>query len=259
MKTSVALTCRVAALAVGLWLTPVAQAALFSDDEARRAIIDLRARVERQGEEIRQIQRSLMDQQEQLESLRKESAQLRGEKEVLTQQLTQQFTQQLTQELRKMQNSVKELSQGMDERLRKFEPVKVTADGVEFLADPAEIRAYDDAVADFRKGDFIAASASLGDFIRRYPKSGYATTTLFLLGNAQYANRDYKEAIRNFSVLFVSAPNHTRAPEAMLSVANCQLELKDIKAARKTFEEVIKIYPQTEASNAARERLSKLK
>ncbi|PQA81524.1 tol-pal system protein YbgF [Limnohabitans sp. TS-CS-82] len=247
MKTPVALTLRVAALAVGLWLTPVAHAALFADDEARRAIIDLRERVERQGEEIKQFQRSLLDQQEQFESLRKEAAQLRGEKE------------ELTQELRKQQNLAKDLAQGVDERLRKFEPVKVKVDGVEFLAEPAEVRAYDDAVAVFRKGDFTAASASLGDFIRRYPKSGYATTALFWLGNAQYANREYKEAIRNFSVLLVGSPNHLRAPEAMLSVANCQLELKDIKAARKTFEDVIKTYPQSEAASAARERLSKLK
>ncbi|WP_310646067.1 tol-pal system protein YbgF [Limnohabitans sp.] len=247
MKTPVALTLRVAAVAVGLWLTPVAHAALFADDEARRAIIDLRERVERQGEEIKQFQRSLLDQQEQFESLRKEAAQLRGEKE------------ELTQELRKQQNLAKDLAQGVDERLRKFEPVKVKVDGVEFLAEPAEVRAYDDAVAVFRKGDFTAASASLGDFIRRYPKSGYASTALFWLGNAQYANRDYKEAIRNFSVLLVGSPNHVRAPEAMLSVANCQLELKDIKAARKTFEEVIKTYPQSEAASAARERLSKLK
>lgn len=247
MKTPVALTLRVAAVAVGLWLTPVAHAALFADDEARRAIIDLRERVERQGEEIKQFQRSLLDQQEQFESLRKEAAQLRGEKE------------ELTQELRKQQNLAKDLAQGVDERLRKFEPVKVKVDGVEFLAEPAEVRAYDDAVAVFRKGDFTAASASLGDFIRRYPKSGYASTALFWLGNAQYANREYKEAIRNFSVLLVGSPNHVRAPEAMLSVANCQLELKDIKAARKTFEEVIKTYPQSEAASAARERLSKLK
>jgi tol-pal system protein YbgF len=247
MKTPVALTLRVVALAVGLWLTPVAHAAIFADDEARRAIIDLRERVERQGEEIKQFQRSLLDQQDQFESLRKEAAQLRGEKE------------ELTQELRKQQNLAKDLAQGVDERLRKFEPVKVKADGVEFLAEPAEVRAYDEAVAVFRKGDFTAASASLGDFIRRYPKSGYANTALFWLGNAQYANREYKEAIRNFSVLLVGSPNHVRAPEAMLSVANCQLELKDIKAARKTFEDVIKTYPQSEAANAARERLSKLK
>lgn len=247
MKTPVALTLRVLALAAGVWLTPVAHAALFADDEARRAIIDLRERVERQGEEIKQFQRSLLEQQDQFESLRKEAAQLRGEKE------------ELTQELRKQQSLAKDLALGVDERLRKFEPVKVKVDGVEFLAEPAEVRAYDDAVAVFRKGDFTAASASLGDFIRRYPKSGYASTALFWLGNAQYANREYKEAIRNFSILLVGSPNHLRAPEAMLSVANCQLELKDIKAARKTFEDVIKTYPQAEAANAARERLSKLK
>jgi tol-pal system protein YbgF len=251
MKTPLALTLRVAALAVGLWLTPVAHAALFSDDEARRAILDLRERVERQGEEIKQIQRSLLDQQGQFESLRKEVAQLRGEKEVLM--------QELTQELRKQQNQAKDLAQGVDERLRKFEPVKAKVDGVEFLAEPAELRAYDEAVAEFRKGDFTSASASLSDFIRRYPKSGFANTALFWLGNAQYANRDYKEAIRNFSVLLVGSPNHVRAPEAMLSVANCQLELKDNRAARKTFEEVIKMYPTSEAANASRERLSKLK
>jgi tol-pal system protein YbgF len=251
MKTPVALTLRVAALAVGLWLTPVAHAALFSDDEARRAILDLRERVERQAEEIKQFQRSLLNQQGQFESLRKEVAQLRGEKEVLM--------QELTQELRKQQNQAKDLAQGVDERLKKFEPVKAKVDGVEFLAEPAELRAYDEAVAEFRKGDFTSASASLGDFIRRYPKSGFANTALFWLGNAQYANRDYKEAIRNFSVLLVGSPNHLRAPEAMLSVANCQLELKDTKAARKTFEEVIKMYPTSEAANASRERLSKLK
>ncbi|CAN1558267.1 tol-pal system protein YbgF [Limnohabitans sp. B9-3] len=255
MKTPVALTLRVAALAMGLWLTPIAHAALFSDDEARRAIIDLRERVERQGEEIKLFQRSLLDQQVQFEALRKEAAQLRGEKE----ELKQEFKQELKQEIIKQQNLAKDLAQGVDERLRKFEPVKAKVDGVEFLAEPAEVRAYDEAVAEFRKGDFTSASASLGDFIRRYPKSGFANTSLFWLGNAQYANREYKEAIRNFSVLLVGSPNHLRAPEAMLSVANCQLELKDIKAARKTFEDVIKMYPQSEAANAARERLSKLK
>ena len=255
MKTPVALTLRMAALAVGLWVMPAAQAALFSDDEARRAIIALRERVERQGEEIKQIQRSLIDQQVLFDSLRKEAAQLRGEKEELKEELKQ----ELKQELRKQQNLAKELVQGVDDRLRKLEPVKAKVDGAEFLAEPAEVRAYDEAVAEFRKGDFTAATASLGDFIRRYPKSGFAHTALFWLGNAQYANRDYKEAIRNFSVLLVGSPNHLRAPEAMLSVANCQLELKDTKAARKTLEDVIKTYPQSEAADAARERLSKLK
>jgi TolA-binding protein len=50
-----------------------------------------------------------------------------------------------------------------------------------------------------------------------------------------------------------------RSADAMLSVANCQLELKDIKAARKTLGDVVKTYPHTEAASAASERLAKIK
>jgi tol-pal system protein YbgF len=147
----------------------------------------------------------------------------------------------------------------LEERLRKFEPVKVKFDGVEFLAEPAEIKAYEQALAVFRQGDFVNASLVFSDFLRRYPSSGYAASAWFWLGNAQYANRDYKEAIRNFSALLSKSAEHPRAPESMLSIANCQLELKDIKSARKTLDDLIKNYPQSEAAGAARERLSKLK
>ena len=82
---------------------------------------------------------------------------------------------------------------------------------------------------------------------------------LFWLGNAQYAQRDYKEAISNFKQLLSLAPNHMRAPEAALSIANCQGELKDTKAARKTLEDLLKVYPQSEAAAAAKERLARMK
>ena len=58
------------ALALGVLLASTAQAALFEDDEARRAILDLRQRMDRQGEEIQQFQRSLIEQQNQFEALR---------------------------------------------------------------------------------------------------------------------------------------------------------------------------------------------
>jgi tol-pal system protein YbgF len=83
--------------------------------------------------------------------------------------------------------------------------------------------------------------------------------SLFWLGNSQYANREYKEAIKNFNNLLTKDPEHTRAPDAMLSIANCQLEMKDVKSARKTLEDVMKKYPQSESAAAAKERLAKLK
>jgi len=48
-------------------------------------------------------------------------------------------------------------------------------------------------------------------------------------------------------------------PESWLAVANCQLELKDNKAAKKTLEDLTKAHPKSEAAVAAKERLAKLK
>ncbi len=243
MTLNTSFSLRSVALAVAVLWSATAKAALFEDGDARRAILELRERVERQGEEIQNFQRGLLEQQNQFEALRAEIARIRGEKE------------ELTLELRR----AKELSQGVDDRLKKFEPTQVKVDGVEFVADPAETKAYEDALAIFRKGEFGAASTAFNDFIKRNPKSGYVVPSLFWLGNAQYANRSYTNAITNFNLLLSKAPNHLRASEAMLSVANCQLELKDIKAAKKTLGDVVKNYPHTEAAAAASERLAKFK
>jgi len=243
MKTPRMFSRTLLAFALGLSLSGGSYAGLFEDDEARRAILDLRQKVDKQNESMQQLQRALLEQQNQFEAMRSELANLRGEKE------------QLTQDLKRQQDSAKVVS----ERLRKFEPSKVTLDGVEFMAEPAETKAYEDALAVFRQGDFATAANVFSDFTRRYPRSGYGVAALFWLGNAQYANRDYKEAIKNFSALLARAPDHARAPESLLSVANCQLELKDTKAARKTLTDLVKSYPQTEAATAANERLAKLK
>lgn len=236
--------------------------ALFSDDEARRAILDLRQRVEsmrleseqrsseqvtRLSEENTQLRRSLLELQTQIETLRTELARLVGQNE------------QLARAVAELQRQQTDVITGLDERLRKFEPSKVIVDGREFMAEPAERRDFEAALGVFRKGDFAEAQNVFTDFIKRYPSSGYVPSSFFWLGNAQYAMRDYKEAIQNFRNLLTQAPDHLRAPEAVLSIANCQVELKDTKAARKTLEDLIKAYPQSEAAAAARQRLPRLK
>ncbi|MGZ5179288.1 MAG: tol-pal system protein YbgF [Ramlibacter sp.] len=248
---------RLAACAA-LVLPLAGHAALFEDDEARQAILELRQRIEaqrlagdKQAGDLRteneQLRRSLLDLQNQIEALRGELARLRGQDE------------QLARDLADVQRRQKDMAQGVDDRLRKFEPTKVTVDGREFVADPAEQQAYDAALAVFRKGDFPGAQAAFADFARKFPQSGYRPSALFWLGNAQYANRDYRGAMSNFRALLAQAPDHARAPEAVLSIANCQIELKDNAGARKTLDDLVKAYPQSEAAGAARERLARLR
>ncbi|CAN7269650.1 tol-pal system protein YbgF [Polaromonas sp. LjRoot131] len=246
-----------AALAAGLFAFN-AHAGLFEDDEARRAILDLRQKVDaaqtRTAEELRrttednaQLRRSLLDLSNQIEALRNELATMRGQNENLARSVAE------------MQRTQKDLTTGVDERLRKFEPGKVNVDGKEFVADPAEKQEFETALATLRKGDFAGAQTGFVAFLKRYPQTGYRASSLFWLGNAQYALRNYRDAVTNFRSLVTAEPDHMRAPEAMLSMANCQVELKDTKSARKTLEDLVKAYPQAEAASVAKERLAKLK
>ena len=150
-------------------------------------------------------------------------------------------------------------AQGLDERFRTVEPVKVSLDGREFMAEQAEKRDFEAALALFRKAEFSGAKTAFFDFLSRYSRSGYLPSALFWLGNAQYATRDYTAAMVNFRALIANAPDHQRTPEAVLSVANCQLELKDSRGARKTLQDLVSAYPKSEAAVAARERLALLK
>ena len=243
---------RGAALAAAMLCASLgAQAALFEDDEARRAILDLRQRVEamrlqgeqRQNDENAQLRRSLLDLQNQIEQMRGDVARLTGQNEQLTRTVT---------EMQQRQTEV-------DDRLKKNEPSKVSVDGREFSADPKEKADFDAALGIFRAGQFAQAQTSFADFVKRYPQSGYNASALFWLGNAQYATRNYNEAIANFRSMLSLAPDHAKAPEAVLSIANCQIELKDTRAARRTLEDLTKAYPQSEAAQAGRERLSRLR
>jgi tol-pal system protein YbgF len=239
-----------------------AHAALFGDDEARRAILDLRQKLDAtqqsiktqvqaqgqaQAEEIAVLRRALFELQNQIEALKADQSKMRGANE------------QLIKELSELQIKQKDVVQAVDSRLSKFEPIKVVLDGLEFQADPAEKKEFDTALAVFRTGDFAAAQLSMLNFLRRYPTSGYAASSLFWIGNAQYATKDYKESVINFRKLLSIAPQHTRAPEAMLAISNCLVELKDIKGARKAMEELVAAHPNTDAAQTAKDRLARLR
>ena len=249
------------AAALALWGS-AAQAGLFDDEEARKAILDLRARIAKSdeqsqarsaelnaqlSEQLQALRRSLLDLNGQLETMRGEMAKLRGSNE------------QLLREVSEVQRKQRDIGQAVDDRLRKVEPQKVTLDGREFMADPEEMRQYQEAFAMLRAGDFDKANLAFASFQRRWPTSGYANAARFWQGNALYGKREYKDAIGTFRSFLTAAPDNPHAAEALLAIANSQAEMKDAKAARKTIEELIKAYPSSEAAVAGKERLVSLK
>jgi len=249
-----------------------AHAALFEDDEARRAILDLRNRVNsnqqdvlRRLERIDTLETSLkelrdkvdgnasvnaraqLDLARQLEKIGQDLARLRGEIE------------NLVNELANTQKRQRDFYVDLDARLRKLEPQQQTVDGKAGMVDADEQRHYDAALAAFRASEFREATTEFASFVRRYPNSPYAPAAQFWLGSSQYALRDYKSAITTQQDLLKKWPDSPRVPEALLNIASSQFDLNDVPAARKTLQTIIDSYPNTPVAANARLRIEGLR
>jgi tol-pal system protein YbgF len=234
---------------------PAAHAGLFDDEEARRAIFevrkDARDRIEasqrEMGERMDRSNRAQVELSSQVEAMRAEMARLRGQIEVLA------------KELADANKREKDIYADLNERLKKLEPRQVTVDGQAATVESNEQRMYEAAIQDYKSGDYKAAVASLGSFVKSYAQSAYAGTAQYMLGNAYYALRDYKNAIATHQALIKIYPSNPRAPDGLLTIASSQIEMKDIKGAKKTLESVVREYSDTPAAKMAKERLAVLK
>lgn len=239
-----------ALIAAFAYLPLHAGAGVFDDDEARKAILDLRAKVEALSRDVnaridtKADKTSTLDLISQHDQTMQEIDKLRGQIEVLS------------NDLANAQKRQKDFYVDLDARLRKLEPRQVTVDGKQAAVDPSEQSSYDAAQLLFKAGDYKGAASALDAFVKRYPESAYAANAQYWLGNAYYAMRDCKTAIAAQQVVIKAYPDSPKAPDAMLNIASCQTELKDKAGTKKTLNLLIDKYPDSTAAATAKERLT---
>lgn len=237
-----------ALMAAFAYLPLHANAALFDDDEARKAILELRSKVDALARDLTERLDAKADKTSTLSLINQhdqtmqEIARLRGQIEVLG------------NELANTQKRQKDFYTDLDARLRKLEPRQVTIDGQEAAVGVSEQTSYDSAFGVFKSGDYKAAATALDAFVKRYPESAYAANAQYWLGNAYYAQRDCKSAISAQQVVLKNYPDSPKAPDAMLNIASCYTELKDKANATKTLNALIARYPDSSAAQTAKER-----
>jgi tol-pal system protein YbgF len=238
-----------AAIAAAAFQAPLANAALFSDDEARRAILEIRTKLDAMSAQLnaKADRTTNLDLAGQNERLAQEIARLRGQVE------------QLANDLANVQRRQTDFYNDLDARLRKLEPQRMSVDGREVDITPDEQKTYDAALGYFKAGDYKNAASSFSNFLRLYPQSGYAPAAHYWLGNTYYALRDYRNAISSQQTVVRNFPNTPKAPDAMLNIASSYTELRDRAAAKKTLESLVMQYPDSSAAQTAKERLAALK
>ena len=214
--------------------------AILSDDEARRAILELR-------KSVSASQAAILDLQNQLDKHKSENAQLRGQIESLQKQSDD------------LSNNQKSFYQDLDARISRLEPQNVEVEGVTGIVQAGEKSSYDEALKSFQAGQIKNADNEFTTFIRKYPSSPYLPLALYWSGNTKYALKDYKAAITQLQGLISRYPGHQRVPAATLTMANANLESGKKAIAKKLLTDLISKYPDSDAAKEAKPILAGIK
>lgn len=212
----------------------------FSDDEARRAILDLR-------EKLNVTQSSQLELLSRIDQLQEQNAEMTGKVEKLTHQIG------LTQK------ASRDLFMSLDKRLAALEShVEKDENGQSFTVVPEEKRRYDLALELFSEGSYEESQKLLESLATDYPKSGYMADTLYWLGCAYYVQNKMSDAASAQKKLVAKFPKSSRVPEALLSQAAAEERLGNSTSARSLLNSVIQKYPGTESAKTAEQRLKAL-
>jgi tol-pal system protein YbgF len=232
--------------------------AIFNDNEARARIDTLRKDLQETqraiDERLAKLEdrRPLLDLASQIEALKGELARLRGQVEVLV---------NLSEQADKRQ---KDLYLDIDTRLRRLEKVQENAASAasadkpspETGVSPAETRAYEAALNQFKLGNYPLAISAFQGFMVTYPASRLAPSAQYWIGNAYYAQRDFKQAITAQQRVVAQWPDDAKAPDALLNIASSQEASGDRRGAQKTLEALLAKYPASPAATSAKQRLA---
>ena len=135
-------------------------------------------------------------------------------------------------------------------------PIRVVKPAPVKLNNP-EKQAYDAAFANIRVKPSVGI-AMLQDFIKQYPTSALTSNARYWLGEAMFAGRNYLGAVEEFVEVLETHGKSVRAPDAAIKLGLSFYELKNWEYARRTLQDVLRVYPETPAADLAKLKLAKM-
>ncbi len=247
-------------------------AALFDDKEARKKILEVEAKTQSNFDAnqtaINDLKKSqaaiekrlaaieaviqgqgLADMQNQLEALKQEVANLKGDLELANHHL--ETTQQRQ----------KDLYTDTDTRLRKIESAAVAPPVTPVAAvvlEEKDVKAFAEADSLSKSAKHKEAFAAFDAFLKDYPSSKLAPDALYGMGYTQFALKNYKSSIATQQKVIDLHAESPKVPDAMYSMANSQIQLGQVTNAKKTLRDLVVKYPDAEVTPNAQKRLKML-
>jgi tol-pal system protein YbgF len=114
-------------------------------------------------------------------------------------------------------------------------------------------QAYASALGVFRSREHGQAVLDFLDFIAKYPRHPLSANAQYWIGEAYFAQRDYRQALVEFQKVLEYGP--AKAPDALVKMGLCWVSLRDVRRAQDLWQRAIREYPRTEAAATAQQLL----
>lgn len=122
-----------------------------------------------------------------------------------------------------------------------------------------EREAYQQAFDQLRELRYEQAITAFRAFLKEYPDGRYGHIAQYWIGEANYAQRNFKQAVADYRVLLQRYPKSPKLAEAMLKIGYSQYELGDKAEARKILTELARLHPNTTEAGQANAFLQKMR
>jgi tol-pal system protein YbgF len=116
---------------------------------------------------------------------------------------------------------------------------------------------YNNALRDYNGGKNDLASQEFSDYIKFYPNTDLAGNAYFYLGELQFKQANYQQAVQSYDQVLQNFPSGNKAASAQLKKGFALLELGKQDDGVSELRHLIQRYPHSPEALQARERLRK--
>jgi tol-pal system protein YbgF len=119
-------------------------------------------------------------------------------------------------------------------------------------------RMYEAAMAEYAAGQWTLAITGFDQFLKAFPTSENADDAQYYIGETYYISGKYPEAVAALNQLIQNYPKGDKVADAYHRRGSAQERMKDLDAARESWEFVIKNYPDSNAAQLAKQNLDRI-
>jgi tol-pal system protein YbgF len=119
-------------------------------------------------------------------------------------------------------------------------------------------RLFDTARADYYAGQSDLCVSGFELYLKTFPGSGLAHEAQHMIGECQFMEGNFQDAVSAYNAVIATYPRSTSAPEAYYKRGLALERLQQIERARESYEGAMKNYPDTAAARLAKQAIDRL-